>query len=190
MLKNTVLASGLLLAAAIPAHAQLDTLGHGPFFTGLLHPLVGVDHVLAMLTVGLWAAQQGGRAIWFVPLTFVATMLAGFTAAIMGLVIPFAEPVILASVIFFGAAVALALPVPTLFIAAMVGFFAFFHGHAHGLALGAADANRFALGFVIATAALHALGIIFAALLNRPGRGTAPRLAGGVAALVGLWLVT
>src|SRR5690606_582481 len=102
-----------------------------------------------------------------VPSAFVGTMAIGFAAATLGAPLPFVEPVILASVIFIGIAVALALPVPTAAIAGMVGFFALFHGHAHGGELGAAGAWEFALGFILATAALHLVGILAGLALAR-----------------------
>jgi urease accessory protein len=188
MLKRSLLTLAIVLSATMPAFAHLDPGEHGSFAAGFSHPLFGLDHILAMVAVGLWAATRGGRAVLMVPAAFVGTMALGFAAAIAGLPLPFVEPVILVSVIFIGIAIALALPVPTAAIAAMVGFFAFFHGHAHGGELGEAGAWEFAIGFVLATAALHAAGIAAGLLMGRLGGALLARIAGGVTALGGLWL--
>lgn len=188
MLKRISLALAITAAATLPAFAHLDPVEHGSFAAGFSHPLFGLDHILAMVAVGLWAAMQGGRATWIVPAAFVGTMAVGFAAAIAGVPLPFVEPVILASVIFIGIAIALALPVPTGAVAAMVAFFAFFHGHAHGGELGEAGAWQFAIGFIIATAILHAAGMGLALTLGRFGGKALSRIAGAAAALGGLWL--
>ncbi len=188
MLKRVLLALALSAAATAPAFAHLDPGEHGSFAAGFSHPLFGLDHILAMIAVGLWAAQQGGRALWIVPAAFVGTMAVGFGFAIFGAPLPFVEPVILASVIFIGIAIALALPIPTPAVAAMVGFFAFFHGHAHGGELGAAGAAEFAIGFVIATAVLHLVGILAGLVLSRVSGKALTRIAGAATALGGLWL--
>jgi urease accessory protein len=188
MLKRSLLAVLIAVAATVPAFAHLDPAEHGSFAAGFSHPLFGLDHVLAMVAVGLWAAIQGGRALWLVPAAFVGTMAVGFAAAIAGVPLPLVEPVILASVIFIGIAVALALPVPTAAVAALVGFFAFFHGHAHGGELGAAGAWEFAIGFVLATAVLHAVGIGIGVLFARLGGRVATRVLGAATALGGVWL--
>lgn len=188
MLKRISLALAITTAATLPAFAHLDPVEHGSFAAGFSHPLFGLDHILAMVAVGLWAAMQGGRAIWIVPSAFVGTMAIGFAAAIAGIPLPFVEPVILASVIFIGIATALALPIPTGAVAAMVGFFAFFHGHAHGGELGEAGAWQFALGFIVATGVLHAVGIGIGLALGRFGGKALSRIAGAATALGGLWL--
>jgi urease accessory protein len=188
MLKRISLALAISAVATLPAFAHLDPAEHGSFAAGFSHPLFGLDHILAMVAVGLWAAIQGGRAVWLVPLVFVATMAIGFAAAIAGMPLPFVEPVILASVIFIGIAVALALPIPTPAVAATVAFFALFHGHAHGGELGAAGAWEFAIGFIIATAVLHAAGVALGLALARFGGRALSRVLGAVTALGGVWL--
>lgn len=188
MLKRTLLALSLTLAATLPAFAHLDPAEHGSLAAGFSHPLFGLDHILAMVAVGLWAAQQGGRAIWQVPTAFVGTMALGFAVAILDAPLPLVEPVILASIVFVGVAIALALPIPTSAVAGLVGFFAFFHGHAHGGELGDAGAWQFAIGFVLATAALHAAGIAAGLGLARLSGKRLTRAAGAATALVGLWL--
>ncbi|MCP8883693.1 HupE/UreJ family protein [Devosia sp. XJ19-1] len=188
MLKRSLLTLALTLAATLPAFAHVDPVAHGSLVAGFSHPLLGLDHILAMVAVGVWAAMQGGKAIWIVPAAFVGTMVLGFGAAIAGVPLPFVEPVIMASVIFIGIAIALALPVPTSAIAALVGFFAFFHGHAHGGELGNAGAWQFALGFIAATAALHAVGIGAGLLLTRFSGRALTRIIGAATAMGGIWL--
>jgi urease accessory protein len=189
MLKRSLITLAITLAATLPAFAHLDPVEHGSLAAGFSHPLFGLDHILAMVAVGLWAAQQGGRALWTVPSAFVGTMALGFATAIAGAPLPFVEPVILASVIFIGIAIALALPIPTAAVAALVGFFALFHGHAHGGELGEAGAWQFALGFILATAVLHALGIAAGLILARFSGKLLTRVVGAATALGGIYLV-
>jgi urease accessory protein len=193
MRKSALLTAAVLTLAATPAFAHLNPAEHGSFAAGFSHPLFGVDHILAMVAVGLWATLLGGRALWLVPAAFVATMMAGFMLALAGAPLPFVEPVILASVVAIGLLAAIALDVPTSAAMAMVGFFALFHGHAHGGEMGSAGAAAYGLGFAVATAALHAAGMGIGLGMPRlfggdMGRIVA-RLAGGATALAGLWLV-
>src|SRR5688572_17638361 len=152
MMKRIAIVLAVLGASAAPAFAHFDPAEHGSLMAGLSHPLIGFDHVLAMVAVGLWAALLGGRALWLAPLAFVGAMAIGFAAALMGVSLPFVEPVILASVVVIGLLAATALPVPAGVAMAMVGFFAFFHGHAHGGELGSAGAIAFGAGFTLSTA--------------------------------------
>ena len=196
MLKRTALTLSAMTLGIAPAYAHLDPAEHGSFAAGFSHPLFGTDHILAMVAVGLWAAllARGAdrRALWFVPAAFVGTMLAGFLAAMAGTPLPFVEPVILASVVVIGLLAAIALNVPVPVAMAMVGFFAFFHGHAHGGEIGEAGAGTYAAGFAVATALLHAAGVGLGLLLGRALGGSAGRrltqAAGAVTALGGLWL--
>lgn len=191
-MKRIALTLGAVAATCGPAFAHLDPVEHGSFAAGFSHPFFGTDHVLAMVAVGLWASMLGGRAIHSVPAAFVACMGAGFAASLMALPLPLVEPVILASVIALGLMAMIALRVPVVAAAAMVGFFAFFHGHAHGSELGAAGALTFALGFAAATALLHAAGIGLGVLLGKAGRASSgnvlARLLGAATALGGAWL--
>lgn len=186
------LAAFAFIASASPALAHLDPVEHGSFMAGFSHPLFGTDHILAMVAVGLWAALLSGRALWLVPLAFVGTMLAGFVAAMAGAPLPFVEPVILASVVVIGLLAAIALNVPTGAAMAMVGFFAFFHGHAHGGEIGEAGAYAYAAGFAIATGLLHAAGVAAGLFIGRLFGGdagrTVTRIAGALTALGGIWL--
>ena len=178
---------GLSLAVlGSPAFAHLDPVAHGSFAAGFTHPVFGTDHVIAMLAVGLWAAMIGGRALFALPGAFVGAMLAGFALSLGGVAIPMVEPVILASVIAFGAAAALALRVDLWVAVGAVALFGLAHGNAHGSELGVAGALPFAAGFVVATAALHAAGAgIGLALARLP---MAARALGGAAALAGVAL--
>src|SRR6202035_3887998 len=128
--------------------------------TGFLHPLGGIDHVLAMVAVGLFAAQLGGRALWLVPASFLAAMAAAGLAGMSGVALPLTEVGIAASILVLGGAIALRLSMPLAAAMALVGFFALFHGYAHGLETPeTASGLLYGLGFVAATALLHGLGV-------------------------------
>ncbi|MBX3577692.1 MAG: HupE/UreJ family protein [Rhizobiaceae bacterium] len=195
MFRRTVATLAFIAAGLSPAFAHLDPGEHGSFAAGFSHPLLGADHVLAMVAVGLWAAllaQASRRTPWLVPAAFVGMMLAGFAAALAALPLPFVEPVILASVVVVGLLAAVALDVPVVAAMALVGFFAFFHGHAHGGEIGAAGAWPYAAGFAAATAILHMAGVAAGGLAGTMLGGTtgriATRVAGAATALGGLWL--
>lgn len=193
MKKTTIIAAAAMTLMASPAFAHLNPAEHGSFAAGFSHPLTGTDHILAMVAVGLWAAMLGGRALFAVPAAFVGVMIVGFLTALFGLPVPFVEPVILASVVVLGLVVALALPVPVVVGAAIAGFFAFFHGHAHGSEIGAAGLFSYGAGFALATALLHAAGIGLGLGVGRLWQGStgriAMRVAGGATALGGLMLM-
>lgn len=193
MLKRLATAAAILGLSVAPAFAHLDPAEHGSFMAGVSHPLFGLDHILAMVSVGLWAALLGGRSAWLVPTAFVGTMLVGFALALVGLGLPFVEPVIAASVVVIGLLALVALQVPTVIGMVMVGFFSLFHGYAHGGELGEAGALSFCAGFALSTALLHAAGVGIGLGMGRIAGGPAgrwiARLAGGLAALGGLWLV-
>lgn len=192
MLKRLSFVAVVLAAGVAPAFAHLDPAEHGSFAAGLSHPFFGLDHILAMVAVGLWAALLGGRAVWLVPTAFVVAMMLGFAAALAGLGLPFVEPVIAASVVVVGLLTLVALQVPTRIGMAMVGFFAFFHGYAHGGELGEAGALSFCAGFAVATAILHAAGVGIGLGMGRLAGGPVgralTRAAGAVTALGGLWI--
>jgi urease accessory protein len=174
-----------LIALLIPAAALAHT-GHdhaSGFASGLAHPLLGPDHLLAMIAVGLWAALSGGRALIAYPLAFVAAMLAGGLIGVGGAGLPVVEPAILASVIVFGALVAFATRAPMAVSVAGLVLFGMAHGYAHGIE-GTGGAG-YALGFVIATAALHGFGVALARL-GVP----ATRALGGAVAVAGVALIS
>lgn len=189
MIRRIPLALAALAATAAPAFAHLNPDEHGSFMAGFSHPLFGLDHILVMVAVGLWAAQIGGKALWGVPAAFVATMAIGFGLALAGVDLPFVEPAILASVVALGLLVAMAVKLDTAASAAIVAVFALFHGHAHGGELGSAGALEFGAGFVVATALLHVAGIgLGLGIARLSGGGTAARILGAVTALAGLVL--
>ena len=187
MLKRTALATAALLVGAAPAFAHLNPAEHGSVMAGLSHPLFGLDHILAMVAVGLWAAQLGGRATWAVPSAFVGTMMAGFLAGHAGLSLPFVEPAILASVVVLGLLVAAAVRLPLALGATLVGIFALFHGHAHSAELGSAGALAFGAGFALSTVLLHAVGVGLGLSIGR--YQLVARLLGAGTAVAGLALM-
>jgi urease accessory protein len=157
-----------LLLVATPAQAHLG-FGHATgFVSGLAHPLLGVDHLLAMLTVGLWAGFTGGRAVWLWPAAFVGMMAVAALMGMGGLALPLVEPGILASVVVLGGLLGLAFRMPLGAGALLVAFFAFFHGHAHGTEAPAATSGLlYVAGFALATAALHVMGIALAGWMEK-----------------------
>ncbi|WXL27012.1 HupE/UreJ family protein [Ectopseudomonas mendocina] len=172
------------LAFAHPGHEQ-----HAGLLAGLTHPLFGLDHLLAMLAVGLWAAQQSGAARWALPLTFVCSMLVGGLLGFAGVEIPLMETGIAASVLAFGLLVAVAIRLPMAIALSLTALFALTHGVAHGLELPDASSPwGYAIGFVAATAALHGCGYLLVRLLPQ---AAAPlvRILGAVTALSGAWLL-
>lgn len=186
-LKRLFPALALLLSPALAfAHP-----GHGAngLMAGIGHPLGGLDHLLAMLAVGLWAAQQQGAARWALPCTFVGTLLIGGLLGFAGLNLPARESAIAASVLALGLAVALAVRPPLSLAIAATALFALFHGVAHGLELPEMSSPwAYAAGFVAATAALHAAGY---AVVRALPQAAAPlvRLAGAASAASGIWLL-
>ena len=186
-LKRILGAMALLLTPAIAfAHP-----GHGDngLVAGISHPIGGLDHLLAMVAVGLWAAQQKGPARWALPCTFVGTMLIGGLLGFEGLNLPALEGGIAASVLALGLAVALAVRPPLSLAVAATALFALFHGVAHGLELPEMSSPwAYAAGFVVATAALHAAGYAVVRVLPQ---AAAPlvRLAGAASAATGGWLL-
>jgi urease accessory protein len=158
---------------------------------GLAHPISGTDHILAMVAIGLWAVIAGGRALWAWPAAFVAMVLMGFVAAILGVHVPLVEPAIAASIIVLGLFVVLAVKAPLWLGAVIAGLFAFFHGHAHGTEAATAGVGliAYATGFSLTTAALHGLGLAVGILLARSAGEPLLRATGGLVAVGGLALI-
>lgn len=141
------------------------------FANGFTHPLAGVDHILAMIAVGLLAVHLGGRALWLVPLTFLAIMAISGLLGAAGVWLPFVEIGIAMSVIVLGLAIAVQLNLRTVAVMGLVGFFAIFHGHVHGTEMAdAVHGFAYALGFLCATALLHATGIGLGTAIARTGK--------------------
>jgi urease accessory protein len=192
-LKSALLA---LAAVALPAVAYAHT-GVGEtsgFMHGFSHPISGLDHILAMVMVGVFAFQFGGRAIWLVPTTFALVMALGGALGIAGIDVPFVELGIALSVIVLGAIVALNVKAPTAVAMGIVGLFAIFHGHAHGAEMPEdAGGAAYAAGFMIATALLHVVGIGAGFLIAKIGERQGSfvvRTAGGLAAVAGVGILT
>jgi urease accessory protein len=187
----TVAAPIAIAIALIPslASAHPGAHFHVDMADGFAHPLGGLDHLLAMLGVGLLAWRLGGRAIWAVPTAFVALMAVGGLVGFAGFELPFFETGIALSLVAFGAAIALRQKLPTAAAAALVGFFAMFHGFAHGAELpAAAGAAGYAAGFLAASAMLHVAGIGLAAFAASL-RPTAVRFGGAAMAVAGVALL-
>lgn len=176
-MKRGLLALAAILASSAPAFAHLNPLEHGSLAAGLSHPMFGLDHVLAMIAVGLFGAATGGKAVWTMPAGFVAAMLGGFALSLGGFALPFVEPVILASVVTLGLVVAMATPVPAGWGLVLAGFFALFHGNAHGAEIGMAGILPYAAGFAVTTTFLHATGAALGLGLKRLAGDQAGRLA-------------
>jgi urease accessory protein len=185
-LLRLLLALALALAGSEPACAHSGSLAGG-FAGGFAHPWFGVDHVVAMVAVGLWGAFLGAPAIWLLPIVFPLIMAAGGVAGILGMPLPAVEAGIAISAVVLGSMVLLAARPPLWIAAVLVGIFAIFHGHAHGTELPpATDAVAYSVGFVIATGMLHLLGIAFGLLARWPAGRIAVRAAGGAIALAGV----
>lgn len=188
---NTLKIGLVAIFAALPALA-LAHPGHehtSSFMTGFMHPMGGLDHLLAMLAIGLWAVSLGGRALYIVPIAFVGAMLAGGCIAITGVQIPFVEQGIILSVILIGALLVTRKRFPVLTCAAIAGLFALFHGAAHGVEMPLnANGALYALGFAVATTLLHLVGIGFGGVIARFQAPFATRLIGSIIALAGIFL--
>lgn len=181
-----------VLLVGLPALAHAHPAGSAAFglFAGMAHPLGGLDHLAAMVAVGLWAAQQGGRAAWLLPTTFVFVMALGGVLGMADAAVPVAETGILLSLLGLGALLAFAIRLPLWLSAAIVAAFALCHGYAHGAELPPdVSGIGYATGFLLVTAALHALGFGAARFAQYNGRAGWLRFAGAAIALSGLGLV-
>ena len=191
-LARAIIAALSLVPTAAFAHTGVGD-GHG-FVHGFAHPLGGLDHILAMITVGLFAWQLGGRALWLVPASFVLAMTAGGALGMADIPMPFVELGIAASVLVLGIIVAVGVKAPVAIAMGLVGAFALFHGHAHGTEMPIdTSAAAYAAGFVLATALLHAGGIALGILIGRLsdvyGR-IGYQVSGGLVALAGVAILT
>jgi len=181
-----------LVAAAWPlfAWAHEETGQAAGFLSGLHHPVSGLDHVLAMVAVGFWGAQLGAPALWALPVAFPMVMAMGGMLGLMGIPLPGVEVGIAVSAIALGAMVAGEVKPPLAVAAGLVGFFAIFHGHAHGTELPeGASGLYYSIGFVVATGLLHAAGILFGMIHERPWGPPVLRAAGGVVLLGGVYFL-
>lgn len=182
----------LIAAALAPAiaFAHEETGQAAGFLAGLLHPVTGIDHVLAMISVGLWGAVLGPPAIWVLPVAFPLVMALGGLMGLLGIPLPGVEIGIALSAIVLGTMV-LAEARPPIWLAALiVAVFAVFHGHAHGRELPeGTSALLYSLGFVIATGLLHAVGILLGAAYRWPAGRRGLRVAGAGVALAGIFFL-
>jgi urease accessory protein len=180
-----VILATTLLAPAL-AHAHSETGAIGGFISGVLHPLNGPDHIAAMVAVGLWGAFLGAPAMWMLPVVFPLLMAFGGALGVLGVPLPGVEIGIALSGVILGLMIVFAARPPLWVAAVLVGFFAIFHGHAHGTELPqAANALTYAAGFVIVTGLLHLGGIAFGLLVRWPWGKVAVRSCGGVIAGTG-----
>lgn len=188
-MKKIALPLAAFLALPALAHAHTGAGSTHGFVHGLEHPIFGLDHLLAMIAVGLWAAQTGGRALWAVPATFVGVMALGGALGMAGVAVPFIEPGILTSVLLLGLLIAFAVRLPLAASMALVAVFAVFHGTAHGAEMPTdASGLAYATGFLLATAALHAAGIALGFGIKRATPAPLTRFAGAAIAVAGAWL--
>jgi urease accessory protein len=181
----------ILLASVSPASAHT---GHGAssFLQGFVHPFGGLDHMLAMIAVGLYAAMLGGRALRLIPAAFLGAMAIGGVMGMAGYGLPYTEIGIAVSVIVLGLAVALRVSLPTLAAMALAGFFAVFHGHAHGAEMPQSISGyEYAAAFLLATALLHGVGVALGLTIGRLSeRGwRVAQAAGGAMAIAGIVLL-
>jgi len=183
---NTFTVAVMLFMFASVANAHESAGIAGGFASGFMHPVLGWDHVIAMVAVGLWGAFLGSPSIWILPVVFPLVMAFGGVLGVIGVPVPAVETGIAVSAIVLGAMVAFAVRPPIWVAAVIVGAFAIFHGHAHGTELPAAvNPLAYSLGFVIATGLLHISGIAFGMMVRWPYGKVAVRAGGSVIALAG-----
>jgi urease accessory protein len=172
---------------AMPALAHVQQGQAAGFVAGLLHPVSGLDHVLAMVAVGLWGAQLGMPAIWLLPVTFPLVMALGGFLGLVGVPLPGVEIGVAASGLLLGASVAMQWRPPLWLAATIVGVFAVFHGYAHGTELPPGESGLlYSVGFVVATGCLHAAGVMIGLVHRWQWGRTALSAAGAGIALAGI----
>jgi urease accessory protein len=181
----------LVLLLSLPFAVSAHTGAHDTYglFSGFAHPFSGLDHLLAMLAVGIWTIQMRHKSMWLLPAAFVSVMLLGAVLGLSGLGLPYVETGIALSVLVFGLLIASAIRLPTAFGVCLVAVFALFHGYAHGTEMPAGVASGFMAGFALATALLHISGMASAILLRKFNADLAVRVAGGAMALSGMYMV-
>jgi urease accessory protein len=178
--------AGSLLASG-PVSAHTGTGLAGGFLSGFVHPLTGFDHLLAMVSVGLWGAFLGRPLIYTLPVVFPGVMVLGAALGMFGVRLPTVEIGIALSVLILGACIAMSLRAPVWLASAIVAAFAIFHGYAHGRELpSAADPVGYSVGFVLATGMLHVAGIGIGLLNEWPGGVRLTRSLGGAIGVAGV----
>ena len=182
---KSLIAVLLMMPSIALAHAP-DVAGGG-FVTGFLHPILGYDHLIAMVAVGLWGAFLGDRAMWLLPIVFPSIMAVGAAVGILGVSLPLVEVIIALSGVVLGALIVLKLRAPLAIAMALVGVFALFHGYAHGLEMPAEmSVITYGAGFVVGTGLLHMVGIALGFLTMLPRGELMIRGCGGVISVIGL----
>src|SRR5262245_30306264 len=189
MIQAARFVSGLAaLLASGTAMAHVGVHADGGFASGFTHPFIGLDHLLAMVAVGLWAVQLGGRQLLIVPSAFVSVMAIGAALGAAGAVLHQVESMVAVSVLVLGAVVALSTQAAWCWAVLLVGFFGLFHGHAHGTEMPDFAAPwQYFIGFTLATAALHATGVMGGLALRK--HAGIVRAGGAAIGLIGAWLV-
>jgi len=189
-LKKIFFCSFILSLFPDVSHAHMNQ-GDGGFMAGLSHPVLGFDHLLAMVSVGILSAQMGGRAIWTVPLTFVSVMAVGGVLGIKGTGLPGVEYGIAVSVAVLGISLAMEKKLPMILTMIFVGFFALFHGHAHGAEMPSlAKPAFYALGFITGTAGIHIVGVLIGLISRRTSKGAEfLRFVGAGIAGIGIYIL-
>lgn len=188
---RVALIAPLLLALSSHASFAHTTVGvSGGLMSGFLHPLTGLDHMVAMVAVGLWGAQLGAPAVWLLPITFPIVMAIGGAMGVLHVPFAYEEIGIALSALVLGGVIAFRWRLPLAFAAVIVGAFAIFHGYAHGLELpNAANPLAYGIGFVIATGLLHLCGILLGLVLRWPLGEKMVRGAGACIACVGVYFL-
>jgi urease accessory protein len=187
--------AGLLVAIAAmvlmqPTFAHEQVAAGGGLVRGFLHPVTGIDHLIAMVAVGIWGAQLGAPAIWVLPITFPIVMAIGGVLGVLRIPLPIPEVVIGLSALILGAAVATRLRLPFAAAAVVVAMFAIFHGHAHGAELpSSANPLAYGVGFVVATGLLHLCGIMIGTLTRWPAGERLIQGLGGLIAALGCYFL-
>lgn len=191
LLSRAVFGAALFVPALCFAHIGADAGAHhgaaAALAAGFVHPFSGLDHLAAMLALGVWSALTA-RRVWLAPLVFAATLALGALIGLTGISLPGVEPMIAASLLVLGLLLATGAKLPAIGGAAVAAVFALFHGAAHGQELAGHDALFAIGGMVAATALLHTAGIGIGLLLKHRDAWL-PRIAGGAAALLGVVLL-
>ena len=173
----------IVLATVAQAHTDGET---GGFISGFTHPILGWDHVIAMVAVGLWGAFLGKPAIWILPVVFPLVMAVGGALGVMGVPIPAIETGIALSGVVLGLLIAFAVRAPIWAAGVIIGILAIFHGHAHGTELpGAVNPFAYGIGFVIGTGLLHLAGIALGLLVGSTAGRVVVRATGAIIAALG-----
>lgn len=183
------LPAALMLAAA-SVHAHTEAAAANGFLAGFLHPLLGPDHLLAMVAVGIWGAALGAPLVWALPVVFPLLMVVGGVLGIAGVPVPFVETGIALSVVLLGLAILAAWRAPMALALVLVALFGVLHGHAHGTELpSAASPAAYATGFVLSTGLLHLAGVALGWLHRLPRGAALLRTIGAAMAAAGVWFL-